>query len=326
MPLTESELDRLRTEYELQAAKARRLLSGIKEQLETVVASNDIALAVPIEARVKTWDSVRGKFERKGYEPNSLESIKDLAGIRLITLFQADVVKLDGIIKEMLDIVEAEDTSSRLGEAQFGYLSNHYICRLPAAWQSIPSYQGLGDVVSEIQLRTLAQHMWAAASHKLQYKREDSAPPPLRRSINRVSAILEMVDLEFARIIAETNEYIKNEDLTVQHQGLLNVVNLGKILDDVFPEENKGSHEDLDGLLSQLQMLGITDSKVFYDYMVAGADAALESDKNAVSDELSSGRKSRRLARGVFFQHTGLAREALRASLGALPGDPGFKE
>jgi ppGpp synthetase/RelA/SpoT-type nucleotidyltranferase len=63
-------------------------------------------------------------------------------------------------------------------------------------------------MVFELQLRTLAQHIWAVASHKLQYKREASVPVPIRRSINRVSALLEMVDLEFDRVLLEREQYV----------------------------------------------------------------------------------------------------------------------
>jgi ppGpp synthetase/RelA/SpoT-type nucleotidyltranferase len=33
---------------------------------------------------------------------------------------------------------------------------------------------GLGGLRAEVQVRTTAQHIWAAASHKLQYKHEES--------------------------------------------------------------------------------------------------------------------------------------------------------
>jgi hypothetical protein len=50
---------------------------------------------------------------------------------------------------------------------------------------------------AEIQIRTVLQHAWAAISHKLQYKREDDVPAPLRRKLFRLSALFELADDEF---------------------------------------------------------------------------------------------------------------------------------
>ncbi len=322
MPLTDK-LDAARADYDVGATTARRLLDALKEQMLTVVAQNQIALAVPIETRVKTWESVSDKLERKGRTGKGLGGISDLAGMRLITLFQADVDKLDGIIRSLLLVSEAEDTASRLDESQFGYRSNHYICRIPAAWEGIPSYRGLGEIGAEIQVRTLPQHMWAAASHNLQYKREDSAPQPLRRSINRVSAILEVIDLEFTRILEERDSYLNDQASKANHgaDDGLNVDNLSVLLSDIFPVENQGDDEDYDDLLTQLRQAEISDVKTLRDLLERGRDPAMESDRKSVERERLKVKPTERVERGVYYKHVGLAREALRAVRGELPGD-----
>lgn len=60
----------------------------------------------------------------------------------------------------------------------------------------------MSGLKAEVQVRTVTQHVWAAASHVLQYKQEASVPLPVRRSIYRVSALLETVDLEFERVLS----------------------------------------------------------------------------------------------------------------------------
>ena len=101
------------------------------------------------------------------------------------------------------------------------YQSLHYIIRIPKHWLKVSTFADLGELKAEIQLRTLAQHIWAATSHKLQYKHEDSVPPPIRRSIYRVSALLETVDLEFERVLAERGTYIEESAKgTVQDEPL----------------------------------------------------------------------------------------------------------
>jgi putative GTP pyrophosphokinase len=319
--ITEEHIAALRAEYDEVTVVAGRLLSSLKEQLATIVEQNDISLAVPIETRVKSWESIREKLERKGRSAEGLAGITDIAGIRLITLFQSDVEKLDELIRSMLDITEAEDTSNRLDDSHFGYRSNHYVGRIPSTWLKIPSYRGLGKLCAEIQVRTLPQHMWAAASHKLQYKREDSAPPRLRRAINRVSAILETVDLEFTRILEERVQYVQEQVTGLTKEIFLNVDNISTILNDVFPIENKSDREPYDELLNQLKSMGITKIEEFRSIMEDGKISALESDKTEVKRRLINDDITPRIESGVFYKHVGLAREAMRTIIGSLPGD-----
>jgi putative GTP pyrophosphokinase len=95
------------------------------------------------------------------------------------------------------DIIKQENTTRKLREDQFGYSSMHYVVRFPKDWLVVPAMALFGEMKAEIQVRTIAQHLWADASHILQYKNEENIPEPIKRSIHRVSAILETVDLEF---------------------------------------------------------------------------------------------------------------------------------
>ena len=115
-------------------------------------------------------------------------------------------------------------------EGQFGYQSWHYVIAFPEKWLSVPSLCDFRGLRAELQLRTIAQHLWAAASHKLQYKAESSVPLPIRRSIHRVSALLETVDLEFDRVLQEREDYLK-QAASRQPTKPINVDVLAQILD-----------------------------------------------------------------------------------------------
>lgn len=314
------EMDLLRAQYDMAAASAQRLISALCEQFAIMIDQEEITLAVPIEARVKSWKSLVEKMDRKEICPSNFEKVTDIAGMRIITLFQKDVEKLDSLIRNQLVVREAEDTAGRLHEAQFGYRSNHYIACIRDSWGKIPSFKALASMPVEIQVRTLSQHMWAAASHKLQYKREDSVPPRLRRSINRVSAILEMVDLEFSRILQERDEY-ENQESNNPSDYELNVDNLKILLSEVFPEENFDPlGGDYDNLLVQIRNSGILNTENLRSTLIAGRDSALISDKNhfaSADPEFLTHPND-----GVYFTHVGLAREALRATMGPLLEDP----
>jgi ppGpp synthetase/RelA/SpoT-type nucleotidyltranferase len=106
-----------------------------------------------------------------------MKELKDLVGLRLMRVFKRDVARVCDLVSETFTVVSQEDTAQRLGEAEIGYQSLHYVIKLPEKWLSVPSFKGLDDLQAELQVRTVAQHIWAAASHILQYKQEASVPP-----------------------------------------------------------------------------------------------------------------------------------------------------
>ena len=198
---TENKLSLLRSEYESRFPVASRFAEACVKQLITLIEETSIALGVPIESRLKTWNSIAEKIERKQMELVAIQDLDDFVGLRLILLFQRDLEEIHSLLNQNFNIIRFENTFGRLEETQFGYQSVHYIVTMPEQWLGVPTMSDFQGYRAEIQVRTLAQHIWAAASHKLQYKQEKNVPPPLRRSIHRVSAILETVDLEFERLL-----------------------------------------------------------------------------------------------------------------------------
>ncbi|WP_227815163.1 GTP pyrophosphokinase [Nitrogeniibacter aestuarii] len=317
----------LHSEYLDLEPSLTRLRKAMIEQLEHLVASCGLTLGVPIESRVKTWDSLVEKLARKGLRPKCLSDVDDLIGIRVIFLFQRDVAPFKEAISETFSVLSSEDTSQRLMEAQFGYKSEHYVIKMPADWERIPSLKGLSERKIELQVRTLAQHIWAAASHKLQYKHEDSVPFPVRRSIYRVSALLETVDLEFSRVLDEREEYVKVQAVESAKDDELNVSVLEAVLDELFPLSNKDrGAEDYSELIRDLNNFNVFNRGDLIGLIKDNLDEVLKSENKQVemrrSDDdhdylMNRGESvAERLDRGVFFNHVGLAREALRAEFG----------
>jgi len=183
----------------------------------------------------------------------------------------------------------------------------------------------LEGLKAEIQVRTASQHIWASASHILQYKKEAHVPLPLRRSINRAAALLETVDLEFERVLAEREEYKvevgnKKEDLP------LNTESLRAVLDSALPMQNREANERYGELLDDLAQFKITATDQLRNLISQHLKAALESDANYVKRNLAGAKKqgvepTDRLRRGVFFTHVGLAREILSEAFGSKWSD-----
>lgn len=296
----------LREQYTLVRERATRLKDALIQQLTHLLTDNSITLAVPMEGRVKDWNSIEDKILRKSIATSSIYNFDDLIGVRTILLFKRDLLTVDNLIKTNLSVLHSEDTASRLTENQFGYQSQHYIVKFPDSWLSIPSHAEFAGLKIEIQLRTAAQHIWAAASHKLQYKHETSVPLPLRRSIHRISALLEIVDLEFDRLLDERQEYVTRDPKKVDVNEVLNVDSVERVLTKNLPLINRRDDESYAELVEDLLRLGITKPK--------DLEVILRKHMKKIKEEEDLRADSEDLA--AYFQHVGLARNALRLEFG----------
>ena len=178
-----------------------------------------------------------------------------------------------------------------------------------------------GDIQAEVQVRTLAQHIWAAASHKLQYKNEASVPPPIRRAINRASALLETIDLEFERILEKRREYRDIEIPKGIDAAELNVDILESMLRDRFPEANRSdSEENYSELLENLTALSVQTVADFDTILKGKYAATMEEERTQLSivdpETGYIGSSEERRRAGVYFTHVGLARVALAHHFG----------
>lgn len=314
-------------EYKNSASKYDNFCITLKDQLNELISKENIKLALPLEYRVKSLESILEKIERNKLEINSLTEINDLAGIRIITLFRSDMEKIKNSIEKEFTIHRCEDTSERLQDNQFGYESIHLEISMPNEWCLAPNLRAYKELKTEIQIRTLSQHNWAVMSHLLQYKQEKDVPIPLKRSINRVAALLETVDNEFERLLQERETYkrsINIENGTSNESNStekLNVENLQIILDNKLPPENKLSGERYSILLKELNHFKINNTKELIDLIENHKEYALNQDLKRVQEEQlekhNSEFKQNRLNNGVFYAHTGLLREMLKGKFGS---------
>jgi putative GTP pyrophosphokinase len=304
-----AKLKEIEAQYHERFQLATEFSSAMARELNSLVTNRNIALATPIESRVKDLASICKKIESG--RATSVASMNDFVGLRIVVLFQRDLEIIHQSLLERFNIHKHEDTGERLSESQFGYRSVHYVVGIRGTWLEIPSWERHGAQRCEIQVRTMAQHIWAAASHKLQYKEESSVPAPVRRAISRVSALLETVDLEFERVLKERETYVAKPRSVDE---ALNVENLRQVLDQTLPAANKDDHnnEDYADLLPDLfrfDMKTVGDLKTF---VTGNLGVALAKDKLIVSEgPLENNADRDRIARGVFFTHVGLVRGCL---------------
>ncbi len=309
-------LSTLQKDYALHRTAADAFLAEFLHQFSALLKSEGIKLGVPLEGRVKEWESIAEKVDRKGYTAKHCKEIPDLIGVRAISLFKRDATKMRLLINNNFLVSDMEDKASQLDNSKFGYLSHHFHIKIPDAWRSLPSFGG-SDFSIEIQVRTLSQHLWAASSHLLQYKKEADVPPEVSRSIHRVAALLETVDLEFERVLEERDDYsrssrAKNDD------SMLDADNIALILDKHFPSINRDNNENYSQLITDFTAFGIETVGGLKKIIKKHLPAALKKDKDMLSKSTirNSDHDQKRINRGVYFTHVGLARTILAAEVG----------
>lgn len=308
----------LNKDYLAHKPAADAFLSEFMHQFHALIKKTDVKLGVPLEGRVKEWASIEEKLTRKAMDLTSCRELKDLIGVRAITLFKRDAHTLCRLIEKTFNVSSKEDKEKELDAARFGYISQHLIVRIPKTWGQTPAFSGL-DFSVEIQIRTLSQHIWAASSHLLQYKKEADVPLEVSRSIHRVAALLETVDLEFERVLDERDTYTKSRKAT-SPQTPLDTDNIQIILRDFFPPENIVGNEIYSELLSDLKAFGIKTVDELKKLAAKHVKAAIIKDKQRV-DKLKKEpdpyiTSVERIRRGVFFSHVGLARQLLSEEFG----------
>ncbi|WP_186130195.1 GTP pyrophosphokinase [Burkholderia gladioli] len=258
--------ERLRPDYLRFTAKIESLLTDILQ-------AKNIGYHL-IEARTKDAASFREKIVRSSrLYKNPVEEFTDLAGVRIITYYQDDAALIGGLIEREFDVDGANSVEHSPIDSEFGYRSEHYIVRLNDSRGQLVEWAGVAGLKAEIQVRTVLQHAWAAISHKLQYKRENDVPTPLRRKLFRLSALFELADDEFVSLRDASgllNQQIDsqiargNRNIQINHVSLYQFIERSRVVSELCAyaaevgfifENSEGEEASYGGGISDLVML-----------------------------------------------------------------------
>ena len=169
----------------------------IEEELFAMRQSNPIE---HVKARLKRPSSIARKLEKKGYEPtvaNAIKYIDDIAGVRIVCLFQDDIYRIGNVIENLpnIKVVRIKDYIKHPKES--GNSSLHLNIEIPIFLQNEKR-----PMKVEVQLRTIAMDFWASVEHKLRYKKNipDSEAETLAVELSSYADQLAELDYKMEQI------------------------------------------------------------------------------------------------------------------------------
>ena len=159
-----------------------------------------------IKCRIKSYDSIVEKLQRKGLEltnENIVNSIKDVVGVRVVCSFLSDVYEIVNVIEKSKNIKVLEKKDYIKNPKENGYSSFHLIVSVPVNLST-----GTKQVKAEIQIRTIAMDFWASLDHKISYKfpHPDALPERVKEELKNSSNTIKELDKKMAELVGIVNE------------------------------------------------------------------------------------------------------------------------
>lgn len=156
-----------------------------------------------VSARAKDMDSLIRKLIKKPH--HTYESLGDKCGVRVIVRYKSEVDVVLKLAQRAFHCGEPENTAERLDHNKVGYLSTHVDVRLYND-DSLASAFPPESFCAELQIRSLAQHLWSEMSHDAVYKNDEGLvrlAGPLKRRVFLLAGAIEIADNEFDRLNSE---------------------------------------------------------------------------------------------------------------------------
>jgi ppGpp synthetase/RelA/SpoT-type nucleotidyltranferase len=203
----------------------------LRKQLEDLMQR--LGIYPIIMGRVKSIESFAEKIQRPGkiYQDDPVTEMLDLCGFRVITHTLDEVHILAELIQKefLVDPLQFEDKEEKLAFREFGYLSKHFALHV----HEPPQLTGLK---AELQLRTMAQHLWADIYHELGYKNEFQLPKRWEREFARLAALLENCDQGFQAIKDAMGTYESSYGAYMTAEQLQDLASRLEILRSIDPD------------------------------------------------------------------------------------------
>ncbi|WP_406373508.1 hypothetical protein OG788_24820 [Streptomyces sp. NBC_00647] len=244
-----------------------------------------------VTSRVKTLDSFLEKIERKSYS-DPLAQMDDLAGIRVVCLFLADLDRVSDVLSSLFEVITKEDKVRQERVEVFGYMSHHYICRLSSTHVG-PRYDHIKDLRFEVQVRTILMDAWANASHYLSYKNEESVPQDLLRDFAALSGLLFVADRQFEALYVASSRSAAHAERDILRSkevppSEINADTIHALLLREYKDRALGNDAGISTFTSEIREVGFRDIQSVAKILQSIADVAARIESEDFSEGLNS--------------------------------------
>ncbi len=155
-----------------------------------------------IKTRLKSLPSIEEKLRRRGLPVSAAsmeENLKDIAGVRVVCSFQADVYSLAEALLSQDDVTLLEKKDYIANPKPNGYRSLHMIVGIPIF---LAHEKRMMKV--EIQLRTIAMDFWASLEHQLRYKKDNEFTDEMAEELYQCGQLSADLDRRMDRLRKQT--------------------------------------------------------------------------------------------------------------------------
>jgi ppGpp synthetase/RelA/SpoT-type nucleotidyltranferase len=210
----------------------KRLARAVRDILEAAATGRtDVSRVQAYQDREKGVESLKRKLTKRKMldAPDIGDSIKDLAGVRVILYTNIDVDRYlqTRIIFDNLTVHWDETKAHYPSDENEGvrYEGIHYVVSLPDATTAQEQFAALKGLRCEIQVQTLLAHAFSESSHDIIYKGEDT--PGFGRKIRKemterlnrvVDELLKPAGYELDKVQADFESLSRGIELFDRHE------------------------------------------------------------------------------------------------------------
>lgn len=181
--------------YKFGLAEIQTKIAILAEELTHRGTGNPIEHVSP---RLKTPASISAKARRIDCPPTFAEvraRIRDIAGLRIVCSFVADVYTVADMLTRQPDVTLVETEDYIAHPKPSGYRSLHLLVEIPVFMSD-----RVETVPVEVQLRTVAMDFWASLEHKIYYKHDSEVPAELREELAATAEDAARLDRRMERL------------------------------------------------------------------------------------------------------------------------------
>lgn len=190
----------LKDQYSRRFPVYTKILEELVRRIENELNACETRFSV--KYRIKSFSSYYKKLldkVDKAKEFQTVPSIYDILGMRIVCPFLEDIKRVENILKTGYGLFRVERKGAEHSFKEFGYESTHLLIELPEEIGS--RYPDTDITACEVQIRTILQDAWSEVEHELVYK-ADFTPydESLRRKLAALNANLSLSDVIFQEI------------------------------------------------------------------------------------------------------------------------------